>query len=132
LLFTLEPDNAFDADKARRGLGMLLAQPDAAALWVAEETGRVIGMCSAQITLSTVEGGPVAWIEDVIVQPSSRGRGVGRQLLEAVAHWASQRGLTRLQLLADRYNVPALAFYQHLAWRETRLMCLRHSTAAGS
>jgi GNAT superfamily N-acetyltransferase len=125
-LFTLEPDNAFDAGKARRGLGMLLARPDAAALWVAEDDGVVIGLCSAQINISTVEGGPVAWIEDVIVKPEARGQGIGRQLLDAVDSWATRRGLTRLQLLADRQNEPALDFYRHLDWRETRLVCLRH------
>jgi GNAT superfamily N-acetyltransferase len=126
LLFTLEPDNLFEPAKARRGLNLLLGNEDAAAVWVADQDGVVIGMCSAQITISTVEGGPVAWIEDVIVSPAARGQGVGRQLLAAVAAWATRRGLTRLQLLADRHNQAAIDFYQHLDWRGTRLVCLRH------
>jgi GNAT superfamily N-acetyltransferase len=83
-------------------------------------------MCSAQIVISTAEGGPSAWIEDLVVAPARRGEGVGRQLLDAVATWAARRGLTRLQLLADQYNQAGLDFYKHLDWQGTRLICLRH------
>jgi GNAT superfamily N-acetyltransferase len=129
-LYTLEPDNVFDADKARRGLRLLLGAPDAAAVWVADRQGAVVGMCSAQLGISTVEGGPVAWVEDVVVAPALRGQGIGRRLLEAVAAWATRRGLSRLQLLADRDNDAARAFYTRLDWRATRLVCLRHYPGA--
>jgi GNAT superfamily N-acetyltransferase len=130
LLFTLEPDNLFEPAKARRGLNLLLAHPDQAAVWVADQEGAVVGMCSAQIVISTAEGGPSAWVEDVIVTPALRGQGVGRQLLDAVVAWAERRGLTRLQLLADRQNEIALDFYHHMNWQGTRLVCLRHYPGA--
>jgi GNAT superfamily N-acetyltransferase len=43
---------------------------------VAEQTGPVIG------TVATVPYGPFTWISMVLVDPASRGRGVGRVLLE--------------------------------------------------
>ena len=43
----------------------------------------------------------------------------------AIEAWARARGATRLQLLADRENAPALAFYARVGWRATRLVCLR-------
>lgn len=129
-LFALEPDHLFDPAKARRGLTQLLANPDGAAVWVAERQGMAVGMCSAQIAISTVEGGPVAWIEDVVVSPALRGQGIGRALLDAVSAWATRRGLSRLQLLADRDNAAAQAFYQRLDWHATRLVCLRHYPGA--
>jgi len=124
-LFALEPDFDFDPAKVRHALALLLAREEAAALWVAEQTGRVIGMCSAQIVVSTAEGGPVAWVEDVVVSPDQRGRGIGRLLLGAVTTWAKRRGITRLQLLADRENEAALGFYRRLDWQTTRMLCLR-------
>ncbi|MBK6744778.1 MAG: GNAT family N-acetyltransferase [Hydrogenophilales bacterium] len=126
MLFTLEPDNVFEPAKARRGRQMLLGHPDNAAVWVADQDGTVVGMCSAQIVISTAEGGPSAWIEDLIAAPALRGQGIGRQLLDAVAAWAARRGLTRLQLLADQHNQAALDFYRHMDWQGTRLICLRH------
>ena len=56
-----------------------------------------------------------------------RRRGIGRQVLEAVLAWASDRGATRAQLLADLDNQPALDYYQHLGWDETRLIARRLS-----
>lgn len=123
-LFALEPDYTFDADKARRALSLLLNKQDAA-LWVAERAGRVIGMCSAQIVISSAEGGPVAWVEDVVVSPGERGGGIGRLLLAAVDRWAKTSGVSRLQLLADQENQGALGFYRKLGWQATRMRCLR-------
>lgn len=124
-LFALEPDYPFDAAKVRHGLELLLARPDAAALWVAEQQRRVVGMCSAQIVISTAEGGPVAWVEDVVVSPDQRGHGIGRLLLDAISAWAARRGISRLQLLADGENAAALGFYRRLDWQTTRMICLR-------
>lgn len=123
-LFALEPDFSFDPLKARRALSQLLVKHEAA-LWVAERDERVLGMCSAQILISTAEGGPVAWVEDVVVSPDQRGAGIGRFLLDAVTTWAKRRGITRLQLLVDRENSAALDFYSRLDWQTTRLHCLR-------
>jgi GNAT superfamily N-acetyltransferase len=50
-------------------------------------------------------------------------------VLEAIEAWALARGATRLQLVADRENAPALAFYARLGWRATRLVALRRGGA---
>jgi hypothetical protein len=47
--------------------------------------------------------------------------------MAAISTWADRHGLTRLQLLADRNNRPALDFYARLGWRQTQLICLRRS-----
>lgn len=127
-LFALEPDFVFDPVKVRRGLLLLLDREGSAALWVADLADRVVGLCTAQIVISTAAGGPVAWVEDVVVCPDLRGQGVGRRLMDSVTAWAQRRGLARLQLLADRENENALAFYRRLGWQDTRLDCLRLRT----
>lgn len=45
--------------------------------------------------------------------------------MSAIENWARDRGVTRLQLLADLTNARALDFYDHLGWQSTRLICLR-------
>jgi GNAT superfamily N-acetyltransferase len=89
--------------------------------------GEAIAMCSAQLVFSTAEGAHSAWIEDMVVHEAWRGRGIGRQVLQAVLAWASERGATRAQLLADLDNQPALDYYQHLGWQETQLIARRLS-----
>ncbi len=124
-LFALEPDYGFDAAKVKHGLDLLLCQTDTAAVWVAEQDGQVVGMCSAQIVISTAEGGRVAWVEDVVVRHDLHGSGLGRRLLDAVSTWAKRHGISRLQLLADTENAAALNFYRRLDWQTTRMICLR-------
>jgi hypothetical protein len=63
------------------------------------------------------------YIENEILD---RGHGVGRQLIHTLADWADERGLTRLQLLADRGNQAALGFYRRIDWEPTQLVCWRY------
>lgn len=123
-LFALESDFHFDAAKAERGLRLLLERDDALILNALAD-GEVIGMCSVQTVISTAEGGPVGLVEDVVVDDRWRGRGIGRRLLAEAERWAVSRGLTRLQLLADWGNRPALDFYDRVGWEATALVCRR-------
>ncbi|WP_097461854.1 GNAT family N-acetyltransferase [Mangrovitalea sediminis] len=123
-LFTLEADFAANPDAQRSGLRLLFEQPDSH-LWVAAQGNAIVGLCTLQTLISTAEGGPVGFVEDVIVTGKVRGQGIGRRLLTAVQEWADANGLKRLQLLADRNNHPAIGFYKALGWEETQLIGLR-------
>ncbi|MDH4317951.1 MAG: GNAT family N-acetyltransferase [Desulfobulbaceae bacterium] len=123
-LFAIEEDFAFDAALQRRGLQQLLAEPTAR-IMVADVDGETIGMCSGQLTISTAEGGPALLLEDLVVREDYRGRGIGKNLTESLELWANRNGVSRLQLLADRNNFPALAFYRKHGWEFTKLICLR-------
>jgi GNAT superfamily N-acetyltransferase len=123
-LFSIEADFAADAARQRIGLTLLMADRRAAVL-VAVWGGAVVGMVTGQLVVSTAEGGLSALVEDLVVDAPRRKKGVGRALLAAIEGWAESRGATRLQLLADRENAPALAFYEREGWRTTRLVCLR-------
>jgi GNAT superfamily N-acetyltransferase len=124
-LFSIESDFTPEAAKQQGGLELLLARGDKACLLVAEDSSRVVGMISAQMLVSTAEGAEVALLEDLVVTEPVRKRGVGRQLLAAMEQWCLERGLTRMQLLADRHNTPALDFYRRERWVETQLMAWR-------
>jgi GNAT superfamily N-acetyltransferase len=124
-LFSIEADFAPDPGAQRLGLALMLTDPRRRVVLVAEHGGLVIGMVTGQLLVSTAEGGLSVLVEDMVVEARQRGRGVGRALLGAVEDWAAERGATRLQLLADRENAPALAFYDREGWSGTQLVCLR-------
>ena len=128
-LFAIESDFSADRAKQCQGLELLLAQPDdRAVLLVARSNdGRAVGMASAQLVISTAQGGPSAWIEDVVVQRALRGQGIARLLLSELLAWAQRHGATRAQLLADNANTPALDFYRHIGWEPTQLSAWRRS-----
>ncbi len=124
-LFSIEADFTPDADAQRVGLALMLADPRRRMVLVAERAGAVVGMVTGQLLVSTAEGGHSVLVEDMVVERTLRGHGIGRKLLDAIEAWATERGATRLQLLADRENGPALAFYDRAGWGATRLVCMR-------
>lgn len=125
LIFALEADFSADAAKQRRGLAMFFELPVERCLLVAEYQRKVIGMCSAQLLVSTAEGGWKALVEDVVVAEDYRGLGVGRKLLAALEKWAAGQGAKRLDLLADRDNTGGLMFYANMKWKKTNLLALQ-------
>jgi ribosomal protein S18 acetylase RimI-like enzyme len=125
-LFSIEADFSVDKDRQRRGLTLMVdGCGKHRCVKVADTGGRVVGMATAQLMVSTAEGAFSALVEDVVVTESMRGRGIGEALLDALEAWARQHGAARLQLLADRQNRPALDFYQRRGWVVTQLICLR-------
>jgi len=120
-LFSIEQDFQPNTENQERGMLLLLQYPDRGCIKVAEDGGRIVGMVSAQLVISTAEGAPSAWVEDMVVRDEYRGKGVGRALLDSLLEWAKSKGATRAQLLVDLDNEPALGYYQHLGWQTTRL-----------
>ncbi len=125
-LFEIESDFDADREKQANGLRLLLEDPSGRSkVFVAVRDGRVIGMCSVQTIISTAEGGPAAIMEDLVMLREHRGSGFGTALLETVREWCLAQGITRLQLLADKDNTRAFAFYVNRGWLGTNLVCLR-------
>jgi len=123
-LFAVETEFEFDEEKQRCGLQMLLDAPGAG-IWVADRRGRVAGMVVCQLVVSTAEGALSGWLEDLVVSSPYRRRGLGTALLKSAFHWAREKGATRMQLLADSRNVPALIFYRKQEWLQTNMVALR-------
>ncbi len=123
-LFDIEADFYFDAQKTERALQQLIADARSCVL-VARDRNKAIGMCSAQLVISTAEGAYSAWVEDVVIDHQYRNKGVGKQLLNAIEIWAKEQGATRLQLLADMQNQPALNFYRRNGWQQLLLQAWR-------
>jgi GNAT superfamily N-acetyltransferase len=125
-LFSLESDFSPDGLKQARGLTLLISDTSgASAVFVAEDAGEVVGMCSAQALISTAEGGPVGLVEDLIVRGEHRGKGIGTAILAEIAVWCCAKRITRVQLLRDADNIDALRFYSGNGWCDTRLLCMR-------
>ena len=116
-LYALEEDYTFESEKQACGLELIMASANGQ-IFAAELGGEVVGMCLAQVIISTAEGAKSAWVEDVVVSEKCRGFGVGSKIMEAVDKWARDNGIARLQLLADRDNEPALKFYLKRNWQE--------------
>lgn len=80
---------------------------------VLEHDGVVVGTAVWFPIYSTWEGRS-GYLEDLYVQPASRGAGYGRALLSALAGIGVARGWARLQWVALDWNEPAINFYRAL------------------
>ena len=122
ILFGIEADFQADVAKQTKGLSLLINHPKNGVIKVAKnQEGQVIGMVSGQLVISTAQGSPSAWIEDMVIEEACRGEGVGKALLDEALVWAKNKGATRAQLLVDTENTPALGYYAHLGWESTQL-----------
>jgi GNAT superfamily N-acetyltransferase len=125
-LFTIEEKVLFDEEKQRRGLSLMLdGCGKHRRVMVAELAEEVVGMCSAQIFISTAEAREVAVVEDVVVREDYRGKGIGTALMDSLEKWARGRGIARLRLLTDWQNQDGIDFCLKQGWHRTQLACLR-------
>lgn len=123
VLFTIEADFSFNEAKQRQGLELMLEDSEQRCIMVAELEDKIIAMCTAQLLITTAEGGKAALIEDMVVDKDYRRQGIGQAVLTQIEEWAYEHGARRLELLADCGNAPALEYYKKLHWKQTQLIC---------
>ncbi len=127
ILFTQEADFAADRSKQERALRIVIEKPETGVIFVARRDSVPIGMLSLLFTVSTAEGGPACWLEDMVLHPDWRGSGLGTRLLQYAVDWASNRGFARISLLTDKTNEDAIRFYRRLGFAESAMTVLRLS-----
>jgi len=81
-------------------------------IFLAFDGGQPIGAAVCFIGFSTFAAKPLINIHDFVVLPTSRGKGIGRQLLEAVETKAKQLGCCKLTLEVMDKNHQAVRMYQ--------------------
>jgi len=125
-LFSIEEDFQPDSEKQIKGLTLLLEDREHCAIFVAEVDSTVIGMCTVQLVISTAQGTSSGLIEDMVITHKFRGQNIGSQLLTHTISWCHTKRASRVQLLADKHNQPALDFYKKLGWNSTNMIALKY------
>jgi len=79
------------------------------------------GVLQLRFRHSVWTGTDDAHLEDLFVEQSARGSGLGRELVEAALTRARERGCARIELDANEANEPALELYRSVgfsSWSE--------------
>jgi GNAT superfamily N-acetyltransferase len=63
---------------------------------------------------STSLGRPGIYLEDLFVKPQTRGKGIGKKMLEYLAQLAKERRCSRLEWWVLDWNEATIAFYKKL------------------
>lgn len=101
-----------DVDVFASALRAKLADPSSY-LAVAEHEGSLIGYVAGYSHPTFYAGGRTAWVDELLVDATFRGRGIGRSLMDAFEAWAGGQACT-LVSLATRGAGP---FYERLGYR---------------
>ena len=129
ILFSQEREFIPDPARQQRGLERILSNPSIGALFVAtNRVGQnldVIGMANLLYSESTFLGGPVGWLEDVVVHPTWRGQGVGTAMLHHIKTFAREHGLLRITLLTDFDNARAIRRYESAGFIRSTMIPMR-------
>jgi GNAT superfamily N-acetyltransferase len=94
---------------------------------VVERAGRVVAFALFFTNFSTFLARPGLYLEDLFVEPTERGRGIGQALLEHLARLAAARGYGRFEWSVLDWNEGAIRFYQRMGatvmpdWRICRI-----------
>jgi len=124
LLFDQEAEFVADPQLQRAALSTLIDDPRLGRVLVADD-GEVVGMATLLWTISTATGTAAALLEDMVVSPNTRGRGVGSLLVEAAFSEARRRGVSRITLLTDSDNLRAQHLYQQLGFEPSTMVPMR-------
>lgn len=101
-------------------LRTMLARDDYALL-LAEDSGRVVGMVGAYLTLALELSGFCGRLTGMFVEEAWRERGIGRSLMNAVEAWLESRGASLVLITSGSHRHQAHVFYRCLGYQETGL-----------
>lgn len=77
--------------------------------------GAPLGYLLASVHLTFLANGPVCWVEEVMIDPAHRGRGLGAALMGHAERWATARGAAYVSLASRR----AGPFYEALGYDDS-------------
>ena len=95
-----------------------IAAHDAAEILVARDEDSVIASVAAGYD------GHRGWLYYVAVEPSRRGRGLGREAVAAGEDWLHARGAVKVQLMVRETNDSVLGFYGAQGYEDSHVRVL--------
>ena len=120
-LFEQEAEFEPNSETQSKALSKIILDPKIGIILIAKEDDKILAMVNLLFTESTALGSKVALLEDMIVLSSSRGRGIGSQLIDYGISEAKKAGCKRITLLTDIENTKAQSFYQKKGFVKSKM-----------
>jgi GNAT superfamily N-acetyltransferase len=100
-----------------RGVERLLADDNTDFLLAAvDDDAAAAGVTQLRFRYGLWWDAPDCLLEDLYVEDSARGRGLGEGLVKAAIERARERGCRRIELDANEANTPAITLYERLGF----------------
>ena len=101
------------------------------ALVARDASGVPVGLAHFRVMPRPLGGNEICFLDDLFVDPESRGGGIGEALLRAVAAEAARRGWGKVRWITAEDNAPARALYDRVAGRTAWVTYEMPATPAG-
>ena len=100
-----------------RQFSQALADPRFRA-FVAEESGGIQGVITVWLRESLFHCGHVALIDELIIDESSRGQGIGSRLVDHIVAYCARLGCAEVEVSTEADNLAARTFYARHGFAE--------------
>ena len=120
-LFEQEAEFEPNSETQSKALSKIILDPKIGIILIAKDDDKILGMVNLLFTESTALGSKVALLEDMVILSSSRGRGIGSQLIDYAISEAKKVGCKRITLLTDIENTKAQSFYQKKGFVKSKM-----------
>lgn len=107
-----EDGYTFVEAEARSAAHMLIGDPALGQLWVACEGKTIVGYVAVALGFSFEYRGREAFVDELLIAESHRGRGLGREALEVAEAYCREAGVNALHLEVERHRENALELYR--------------------
>lgn len=110
-------EETFHEPTVRANLEELLQNPVYGVIYIVREESAAIGYLVICFDYSLEYRGKGAWIDELFVEPSHRGKGIGTQLLD-LADRASREHQAKVLHLEVNHGNPAIELYRRCGYTE--------------
>ena len=100
----------YTRERASEGFQRAVSSPKSDVL-LAMDGSTPVGAATVYVDTLSIRYGLRCWVEDLVVLPSQRGRGVGKLLLDAAVDWGRTHGCDFVQLHSGLGRKDAHRFY---------------------
>ena len=106
---------SFTAEQIQDRFDRLHARPEEDVVIIAEVGDQVVGWVHAH-TYSLLVDAPEVEIGGLVVDESTRGQGIGKQLMKAAESWARKQGYSSIYLRSNTIRTQAHEFYKQIGY----------------
>jgi ribosomal protein S18 acetylase RimI-like enzyme len=111
---------------AQEALERIVVSP-ATALLIARDEGEIVGTLT--LAMFQIPTGVRAWVEDVVVDETARGRGIGQALTLEAIRLARASGATTIDLTSRASREAAGRLYEKLGFRQRDTRVYRYTVS---
>lgn len=103
-----------------------IIQSEDSFIFIAKENDEILGTLT--LIFYYIPSGKKAWIEDVVVDESARGKGIAASLINHALEIARQNGIEKVDLTSRPFREAANKLYQKLGFKQRETNFYRYNS----